>query len=140
MLDIELNKCHELFPEQELRKKIAEHCEIRAFAENGTVVREDEYIKVVPIFLTGKLRVFQTKELRQILLYYVEPYQTILSLSAGFFNLKSTSQAIALETTEALIVPTRFISQWKREYNSWNEFVIRTFRACLNFIQKLSYS
>lgn len=128
MLDIELNK-YQLFPEQELREKIAEHCEIRTFAKNDIVVREDEYIKVVPIVLTGKLRVFQTKELRQILLYYVEPYQTcVMSLSAGFFNLKSTSQAIALETTEALIIPTRFISQWQRDYNSWNEFVIRTFK------------
>ena len=51
-----------------------------------------------------------------------------MSLSAGFFNLKSTSQAIALKTTEALIIPTRFISQWQCEYNSWNEFIIRTFK------------
>jgi CRP/FNR family transcriptional regulator len=27
-----------------------------------------------------------------------------------------------------LAVPAKFITQWQKEYNSWNDFVIRTFR------------
>jgi len=33
MLNTELNKYHKLFPEQELQKKLAEHCEIKTFAK-----------------------------------------------------------------------------------------------------------
>jgi CRP/FNR family transcriptional regulator, anaerobic regulatory protein len=44
------------------------------------------------------------------------------------FNNRSPSQAVATEQTEVLAVPTRLITQWQKEYNSWNDFVIRTFR------------
>ncbi len=125
----ELKDLLKFFPEPELREQINENCEIRTFVKNEVVVREGEYIKVLPIVTSGRLRVFQTKELRQLLLYYVEPNQTcMMSLSAGFFNLKSVSQAIAMETTKTLIVPTRLVSIWQRKYKSWNEFVIQTFK------------
>jgi CRP/FNR family transcriptional regulator, anaerobic regulatory protein len=93
------------------------------------IVREGQYVKVLPIVISGSLRVFQTKEEREILLYYVEPAQTcMMSLSACFFNNESPSQAVSAEDTEILIVPTSFIKPWQQRYPSWNEFVIRTFR------------
>jgi CRP/FNR family transcriptional regulator len=117
------------FPESKLQEEIMRHCELKTFHKNDVVVREGEFVKVVPIVISGQIRVYQTKEDRQILLYYVEPTQTcMMSLSACFFNLHSPSQAVAMETTEALIVPARFISEWQKEYTSWNEFVIRTFK------------
>jgi CRP/FNR family transcriptional regulator len=117
------------FREPELREKILEHCEVLTFTKDDVIVREGEFVKIVPIVVSGMLRVFQTKEEREILLYYVEPKQTcMMSLSACFFNNKSASQATATEPTEVLAVATRLITQWQREYNSWNDFVIRTFR------------
>jgi hypothetical protein len=93
------------------------------------VVREGQFVKVVPIVVSGMLRVYQTREEREILLYHVEPSQTcMMSLSACFFNNKSPSQAVAKEKTQAITVPTRYVTKWQKEYSSWNEFVIRTFR------------
>jgi CRP/FNR family transcriptional regulator len=51
-----------------------------------------------------------------------------MSLSACFFNNESPSQAIAAEQTLALTIPARFVTKWQKEYNSWNNFVIKTFR------------
>ena len=51
-----------------------------------------------------------------------------MSLSACFFNNESPSQAVANEKTQAITVPARFVTQWQKQYASWNEFVIRTFR------------
>ncbi|MDP4262801.1 MAG: Crp/Fnr family transcriptional regulator [Bacteroidota bacterium] len=117
------------FSEPELREEILQHCELQVFEKGDTIVREGEFVKVVPIVVSGSLRVYQTKEDREILLYYVEPSQTcMMSLSACFFNNQSPSQAVAREQTEALTVPTRFVTQWQKEYSSWNNFVIRTFR------------
>jgi CRP/FNR family transcriptional regulator len=117
------------FSEPELREKILENCEVLTFSKGDVIVREGEFVKLVPIVVSGMLRVFQTKEEREILLYYVEPKQTcMMSLSACFFNSKSPSQAEAAEATEVLAVATRLITQWQREYDSWNDFVIRTFR------------
>ncbi|WP_165769944.1 Crp/Fnr family transcriptional regulator [Flagellimonas pacifica] len=118
-----------LFSEPELRQKLLEHCLLKSFEKDDVIVRQGQYIKVVPIVISGTIRVFQTKEDREILLYYVQPNQTcMMSLSACFYNNESPSQAIAMEKTQVLVVPTRFIAQWQKEYASWNNFVIKTFR------------
>ena len=118
-----------LFPELKLREAIVEHCDLKTFEKDDVIVRQGQFVKVVPIVVTGMLRVFQTKENREILLYHVEPSQTcMMSLSACFFNNESPSQAVAKIKTQAITVPAEFVSKWQREYSSWNEFVIRTFR------------
>ncbi|MBO3697724.1 Crp/Fnr family transcriptional regulator [Roseivirga sp. E12] len=123
-----LNKIN-LFTEPKLREEILANCQIKAFKKGDVIVREGQFVKVVPIVVSGIIRVFQTKQDREILLYYVEPKQTcMMSLSACFFNNESPSQAVAVDKTEVLIVPTRLITKWQKEYASWNQFVIRTFR------------
>lgn len=115
--------------ELNLREAIIKNGKILTFEKGDVIVREGQYVKILPIVLSGAIRVFQTKEDREILLYYVEPGQTcMMSLSACFFNHESPSQAIAMSTTEILAIPTRFITQWQKQYTSWNNFVIRTFR------------
>ena len=118
-----------LFHEHSLREEILEHCELQTFEKSEVVVREGQFVKVVPIVVSGMLRVYQTREEREILLYHVESSETcLMSLSACFFNNKRPSQAVAKERTEAITVPTKYVTQWQKEYSSWNEFVIRTFR------------
>ncbi|MFT3909246.1 MAG: Crp/Fnr family transcriptional regulator [Ferruginibacter sp.] len=125
----EIFKQLNFFSEPKLREEILEHCQLLTFDRGDVIVREREFVKIVPIVVSGMLRVFQTKEDREILLYYVEPGETcMMSLSACFFNNESPSQAVATERTIVLSVETRLITQWQKEYNSWNNFVIRTFR------------
>lgn len=117
------------FSEPGLRDEILGHCQLETFEKGDVIVREGQFVKLIPIVISGTLRVYQTKEEREILLYYVEISQTcMMSLSACFFNNESPSQAVAKEKTVALTVPARFVTQWQREYPSWNDFVIRTFR------------
>ena len=133
-----------LFHEPGLREEILAHCELQTFEKSEVVVREGQFVKVVPIVVSGMLRVYQTREEREILLYHVEPSQTcMMSLSACFFNNKSPSQAVAKERTEAITVPTKYVTQWQKEYSSWNEFVIRTFRnrydELLNTLESIAF-
>jgi CRP/FNR family transcriptional regulator, anaerobic regulatory protein len=133
-----------LFHEPRLREAILEHCDLKVFEKDDVIVREGQFVKVVPIVVTGRLRVYQTKEDREILLYHVEPSQTcMMSLSACFFNNESPSQAVAKVKTQAITVPTNFVTQWQREYSSWNEFVIRTFRnrydELLNTLESIAF-
>jgi CRP/FNR family transcriptional regulator len=118
-----------IFSEPGLREEILEHCQLQTFEKDDVIVSEGQFVKILPVVISGSLRVYQTKETREILLYYVEPSQTcMMSLSACFFNNESPSQAVAFEETQALTIPTRFVTQWQRDYPSWNNFVIRTFR------------
>ncbi len=115
--------------EKELKEELYENSEILEFKNGDVIVREGQYVKVLPIVLSGSIRVFHANEEREILLYYVEPGQTcMMSLSACFYNNQSPSQAVASMDTTILAIPVAFITEWQRKYKSWNEYVIKTFR------------
>ncbi|UTW63194.1 Crp/Fnr family transcriptional regulator [bacterium SCSIO 12741] len=115
--------------EPDLREEVVAQGKVLSFEKGETIVREGQYVKVLPIVLTGQIRVFQSREDREILLYYVRPGETcMMSLSACFFNHESPSQAVASSKVEILAIPTNFITEWQRKYPSWNKFVIQTFR------------
>jgi len=115
--------------EPQLQDEILEACKILSVAKGGTIVREGEYVKILPIVIDGTIRVFQRKEDREILLYYVEPSQTcMMSLSASFFHHSSAIEAVATRETKILAVPVKHIAEWQKQYTSWNNFVLRTFK------------
>lgn len=117
------------FAEPKFQKEIIRNCELLTFDKGDLIIREGQFVKVAPIVLSGTIRVFQTREDREILLYYVEQSQTcMMCLSACFFNNKSPSHAVAVTKTMVLAIPTKYISIWLSQYPSWNNFVIQTFR------------
>ena len=117
------------FSESTLREEIIQNCQLLVFAKGETLIREGQYVKVVPIVISGKIRVFQSSEDREILLYYVEQAQTcIMSLSASYYDKKSPAQAVTETTTEVLAIPIHCVTEWQRRFVSWNEFIIRAFR------------
>ena len=117
------------FSEQKLQEEIIQNCQLLTFDKGDIIAKEGQYVKVVPIVISGTIRVFQTKEDREILLYYVEQSQTcMMTLSACFYDNKSPAQAVAVTKTIVLAIPTKYITQWQRKFASWNDFVIRAFR------------
>ncbi len=125
----EIFKILNFISEPELQHEILGKCNLIIAEKGETIVREGEYVKVLPIVIEGTIRVFQRKEDREILLYYVESSQTcMMSLSASFFNHSSSIEAVATTTTKILAVPIKYIAEWQKKYNSWNTYVIKTFR------------
>ena len=125
----EIFKTLNFFSEPRLQEEIIQNCQLLAFDKGEVIIREGQYVKVVPIVISGIIRVFQSRDDREILLYYVEPSQTcIMALSACFYNNKSPAQAIAVTKTEVLVIPIKHITQWQRKFASWNDFVIKAFR------------
>ena len=115
--------------DRELRNAMIEEGLQLEFNKGETIVREGEFVKVLPIVISGQIRVFQTGEDREILLYHVDSFQTcMMSLSACFYNHKSPSKAVTTTDTKVLAIPTRFITKWQKEFPAWNNFVITTFR------------
>jgi len=115
--------------EPKLRKEILEKSQLIQSNIGDFVVREGEYVKVLPIVIEGAIRVFQTRDNREILLYYVELGETcMMSLSACFFNQSSSIQAICDKPTTILTIPVEHITKWQSEFKSWNNFVLKTFR------------
>lgn len=119
--------------EPELKEEIKSVGEIQSFNKGELLIREGQYLKVLPIVLKGSIRVFQTNEDREILLYYVQPQETcVMSLSACLFNNESASYAVTEEETLVLFIPSKYIYEWQKKYPSWNDFILKAYRNRYN--------
>ena len=117
------------FPEPEFREELLQHGEVVVLKKGDVIVKDGQYVKFLPIVLKGAIRVFQQKEDREILLYYVKADETCtMSLAAAYFDNKSTSHGVAIEPTEVLIFPASLIHGWQLKYPSWNKYVMHMFR------------
>src|ERR1700712_67876 len=92
------------FSEAGFKQELAQHGQLLSFKKGDIIVRDGQYVKFLPIVLKGTIRVFQQREDREILLYYVRAEETCtMSLSAAYFNNKSTSHGVAVEPTELFV-------------------------------------
>ena len=125
-----LSKKLAFFSEPELQAELISNGNIVTLNKGDVIVRHGQYIKFLPIVIKGAIRVYQQKEDREILLYYVRAEETCtMSLAAAYFNNKSTSHGVAIEPSEALIFPASLIMEWQLKYPSWNKYVMRMFRS-----------
>ena len=75
--------------EKSLQEKILKVGIVQTVPKNSFIIEQERYIKWLALVITGKVRVWQENEDRQILLYYVNPVHTcVLSLSATFRDCK----------------------------------------------------
>ncbi|PCE64774.1 Crp/Fnr family transcriptional regulator [Sediminicola luteus] len=118
-----------LFTEVELKSEIARVATFKKVPKGETLIRQGQYLKVLPIVVSGAIRVFQTFEDREILLYYVRANETcIMSLTACLFNNESASYAITDAPTQVLYIPSDYITDWQTRYPSWNKFILAAYR------------
>jgi CRP/FNR family transcriptional regulator, anaerobic regulatory protein len=123
-------KIFSCFTNKDLQNEIVKNSILFTAKKGDVIVREGQFIKMLPLVVRGSIRVFQQSEDgdREILLYYVQPGETcMMSLTACFFESKSPSKAIVDEKTEILYVPIKFIPIWQQNYSEWNAFTIKTF-------------
>jgi len=118
------------FTEPGLKEELLAHGQIHSFNKGDVIVRDGQYVKFLPIVLKGAIRVYQQKEDREILLYYVKAEETCtMSLAAAYFDNKSTSHGVVTEPTDVLIFPASKITEWQLKYASWNRYMMQMFRT-----------
>lgn len=99
----------------DLIKEILKVSEIKTFAANTELVREGQYIKVIPIVLSGLVKVFTKFEDKELLLYYIKPEQScIMSFSSAIHNDKSKIFALTEEVSIVLLLPSDKMARWIR--------------------------
>jgi CRP/FNR family transcriptional regulator len=118
-----------VFLEPELQNEIITVGKYIKADKGAVLIKEGQYLDFLPIVISGKIRVYRQRDDREILLYYVTPGQTcVMSLSSAYFDYNSTANGITMEPTEILVLPAKVISDWQLKYNSWNRFIINTFK------------
>ncbi|MCB9284664.1 MAG: Crp/Fnr family transcriptional regulator [Lewinellaceae bacterium] len=116
-----------------LRQEILDKGIMQDFEPGVNLIREGQYIKVVPLVLSGLIKVVSSFEERELLLYYIEPAQScIMSFVAIMENAPSQIHAHTEATTTALLLPADAVREWVRKYPSFNELFFHQFRLRYN--------
>lgn len=85
------------------------------------IIRDEQYIKVIPIIISGLVKVFSKFDDKELLLYYIQPKQScIMSFSAALKNTPSKIFAITEEDSKLLLIPTKNLPKWLKDYNELN--------------------
>jgi CRP/FNR family transcriptional regulator, anaerobic regulatory protein len=122
-----------IFIEPELKAEIIKHGKVIQAQSGDVLIREGQHLNFLPIVIRGRIRVYQEKDDREILLYYVGPEETcMMSLSAAYLDYSSAANGMAIEPTEILVLPAYLIADWQLKYPSWNRYIIRTFKDRYN--------
>ena len=89
------------------------------------------YVKYIPLVLNGSIHVFKSRpDKKDILLYTIERGEICtLSYSAAMEHSQSDIKMIAASDTEMFLVPFQQITQWMKQYSSWNAYIIRLFSS-----------
>lgn len=106
----------------ELLNELEEHADIREVPANTVLLRDGQYVKVIPIVLKGLIKVFVSFEEKELLLYYIQPGEScIMSFSASLKNEPSRIVAITEEDSVVLLLPVDKVGQWVKQFPGINQ-------------------
>lgn len=114
--------------EQALLEEL-EQLEVVEIPPGQVVLKENEYIKVIPIVLEGSIKLRKLDPTgREIIFYHIEPGEScILSITSCLNNRESQAEAIIEKKTRMIIVEADRVRSWMDEFSSWRKFVVKLY-------------
>ena len=100
-----------------LKDKIIESSEVKEIPGGTEIMKEGQYVKLIPIVLDGLVKVFTRHEDKELLLYYIKPNETcIISFNAVLTNSSSKAFALTEQNSKVLLMPGEKVFHWIKEY------------------------
>lgn len=129
----------------ELVEQLEEHGIIKEIPAETEIMREGQYVKMVPLVLEGAVKVFTRHQEKELLLYYIENGEScIMSFNAALKNNPSKLFAITEEESLILLIPSQKIQQWVKTMPSINELFFKLYdqryASLLDTINHLLYN
>lgn len=116
------------FYESELIDKIVENSVVMEFESNTEILREGQFVKMIPIVLKGLIKVFNRYEDKDLLLYYIRPGEScIMSFAASMQNDPSRVYAITEEDSKVLLIPVELSSEFVKQYPYYTDLFFRLY-------------
>jgi len=112
----------------ELLQFIADEAVEMDVPADTTLLKTGNYVQSVPLVIKGLIRVSRNEEDKELLLYYIHPGEMcIMSFSACCNNSASLIEAVTLEETRILLIPSVKLREWINRFPSFNFFVYEMF-------------
>ncbi len=134
-----------LFPNPKLVEELEQESSLMDIPKNIKILDIDEYVKVVPLVIEGRIKVMRNDESgKEILLYYINPGESCaLSITAGLNNRKSAAYAITSDKTKLLAIPVEKLENLIKKYPYLNKFILELFynryNELIEFIDAVSF-
>jgi CRP/FNR family transcriptional regulator len=101
---------------------------LKEIPKGTEILREAQYVKVLPIVLNGLVKVYSRFDEKELLLYYIEPAQScVMTFYAALKNTPSKVFATTEEDSKILLVPVEYLPIWLKEYPDFNELFYNQF-------------
>jgi len=110
-----------LYLGNDLVSEILENAIIKEIPQDTEILRQGQYVKVIPLVLEGLIKVFSRHNEKELLLYYIEPNEScVMSFAASLKNEPSRVFALTEEDTTAILLPAEKVSKWVKQYPDIN--------------------
>jgi CRP/FNR family transcriptional regulator len=120
--------------ENELLNEINQTGTYKEVSEGFKLMEIGDYIRSMPILLSGAIKVLrEDTEGDELLLYFLESGDTCaMTLNCCMGQTKSEIRAIAEMDTKLIMVPVQKMDEWMVKYKSWRTFVLQSYQNRLN--------
>lgn len=118
------------FLSSELVHQITAVSTVVEIPEKTEILRDGQYVKVIPIVLEGLIKVCTRHDDKELLLYYIGASEScIMSFSASLKNEPSKVFALTEEHTKAILLPVDNVSSWIKQFPDLNTLFFQQFNV-----------
>lgn len=119
--------------EKELLMEISNVGVFKEVPANFTLMKVGQYIKSMPLLLSGVIKILMNDDDGdELLLYFLEKGETCaMSLTCCLGDSKSEIKAITETPTKLIMVPVEKMELWTVKYKSWRNFVFKSYHERL---------
>lgn len=131
--------------EEKLIDEIEAVSSIVEFNEGDQLIQIGEYIRRMPLLLSGAIKVLrEDRDEGELLLYFLERGDTCaMTLACCMGDKQSEIRAVAENSGSVAMIPVNKMEEWLGKYKSWRNFVFSSYNKrlseMLNAIDNLAF-
>jgi len=120
--------------EQSLIDEILQEGRLMEVPAGETIMDIGQYIRSIPLLLSGAIKVLrEDEEGDELLLYYLEQGETCsVTMACCMGQTKSEIRAITETDTRLVMVPVQKMEEWMAKYKGWRNYVFESYQNRLN--------
>ncbi len=131
--------------EEKLLEEIDQVSQLRSFEEGEILIDFGDYIKSMPLLLSGAIKILREDfDEGELLLYFLEKGDTCaMTMACCLGETKSEIRAVAETKGKVVMIPVGKMEEWLGKYKSWRNFVFNSYndrlKEMLSAIDNLAF-
>ena len=115
--------------EEALLNEIEQVAMLKEFKEGDVIIDFGDYIKKMPLLLSGAIKILREDfDEGELLLYFIEKGDTCsMSMACCLGDTKSEIRAVAETNGQVVMIPVMYMELWLGKYKSWRNYVFASY-------------